>query len=286
MSSIIKLTQNNHLIVLATPIGNLQEINTRAINAVNNNKYFLCEDTRTTRQLFNLLNIDISNKEFISYHKYNEKIRSSELLQLLQESNLVLVSDAGYPAISDPGYVIINECIKNNVFIEVINGSNAFVNALVVSGWSNLPVSFYGFVDWNKLETKQIANNHQILCFFESVHRINKTLKKMYKIFGNCEICIVRELTKLNETHYYDSLKSIKIPEEQLKGEFVILINNMNNQKKDKQIILDEFKEFNDKYQYSNLKQKIKLYLDLLNENEINANELYNLILQEKNEKN
>lgn len=134
MSSIIKLTQNNHLIVLATPIGNLQEINTRAINAVNNNKYFLCEDTRTTRQLFNLLNIDISNKEFISYHKYNEKIRSSELLQLLQESNLVLVSDAGYPAISDPGYVIINECIKNNVFIEVINGSNAFVNALVVSG--------------------------------------------------------------------------------------------------------------------------------------------------------
>lgn len=130
----IKLNNKPHLIVVSTPIGNLQEINERAIEAFNNNQYFLVEDSRNTTKLFQLLNLDYKNKQFIVYHKYNEQAQLSQALEVLNHDNLVLVSDAGYPAFSDPGYVIINACNEQNIFVEVINGANAFLDALIVSG--------------------------------------------------------------------------------------------------------------------------------------------------------
>ena len=130
----VKLNNQPHLIVVSTPIGNLQEINERAINAFINNKYFLVEDSRNTTKLLQLLNLDYKDKQFIVYHKYNEQVQLNEALQILLHDNLVLVSDAGYPAFSDPGYVIINACKEQNIFVEVVNGANAFLDALIVSG--------------------------------------------------------------------------------------------------------------------------------------------------------
>ena len=130
----IKLNNKPHLIVVSTPIGNLQEINERAINTFINNKYFLVEDSRNTTKLLQLLNLDYKDKQFIVYHKYNEQAQLKEALQILANDNLVLVSDAGYPAFSDPGYVIINACKEQNIFVEVVNGANAFLDALIVSG--------------------------------------------------------------------------------------------------------------------------------------------------------
>ena len=134
INSEVKLNSHPHLIVVSTPIGNLQEINERAINAFTNNKYFLVEDSRNTTKLFQLLNLDYKDKQFIVYHKYNEQAQLQEALQVLTHDNLVLVSDAGYPAFSDPGYVIINACNEQHIFVEIINGANAFIDALIASG--------------------------------------------------------------------------------------------------------------------------------------------------------
>lgn len=279
MQSVIKNEDKNHLIVISTPIGNLQEINERAILAIQENYYFLCEDTRTTKKLFNFLNINYSNKKFISYHKYNEKSRISEVLELLDNYNLVLLSDAGYPGISDPGYVVINECIKKNIFVEVINGASAFINALVLSGWSHLPVTFYGFIDWKKAESSLISSDNHILCFFESVHRIKESLKQMNKIFGDLDVFIGRELTKKNETHYFSTLSHINIPDDDLKGEFVILINNLKQKKYDLLDLRKSFIAFNDSFNNAKLKEKIKLFLEIKNIDNIGANELYSLLI-------
>lgn len=286
MSSIIKYNKSkNHLIVISTPIGNLNEINNRAIQAFKENNYFICEDTRNIKQLFSLLNLSFTNKTFISYHKYNEKHRLNEVLEILKNNNLVLVSDAGYPGFSDPGYVVINACIQNDIFVEVINGANAYIHALITSGWSNYSSTFYGFLDWKKQEIITYIFPKTILCFYESVHRINETLKIMYEVFGDEEVCVVKELTKLNEVHYYSKLKDLHIPNDELKGEFVILINNTKiNEEIDYLKIKTDFLNFDNAYMKSNLKSKIKLYLELLNNNLISSNELYSLIIKDKHD--
>ncbi len=288
MSSISKLSNNPHLIVVATPIGNLKEINERAINAINNNKYLFCEDTRTTKQLLSLYDINYQDKYFISYHKYNEQSRIEEILQILQNNNIVLLCDAGYPGFSDPGYAVINVCIKNNIFVEVINGANAFINALITSGWSNLPATFYGFIDWNDTKINDFIFPNTILCFYESVHRINKSLKIMYKIFGDINVCVVKELTKLNETHYYGNLADIEISDEELKGEFVILLNNLHIKASCNNLsnIKNEFNLFTKAFNKSNLKNKIKLFLEIKKIKDIKPNELYDEIIKEKNNEN
>lgn len=130
----VKLNSSPHLIVVSTPIGNLQEINERAIHIFNDNQYFLVEDSRNTTKLFQLLKLDYKDKQFIIYHKYNEQSQLNQALQVLTHANLVLVSDAGYPAFSDPGYVIVNACNERHIFVEVVNGANAFIDALIVSG--------------------------------------------------------------------------------------------------------------------------------------------------------
>ena len=281
----VKLNNKPHLIVVSTPIGNLQEINERAINTFINNKYFLVEDSRNTTKLLQLLNLDYKDKQFIVYHKYNEQAQLKEALQILANDNLVLVSDAGYPAFSDPGYVIINACKEQNIFVEVVNGANAFLDALIVSGWSNYPATFYGFIDWSKKQT--INYPATILCFYEAVHRINETLQLMSSYFGDLPVCIVRELTKLNETHYFGTLKTMQIPVDELKGEFVIVINNLKQEKSqpiDLTEISQSFCQFNQAFDDANLKQRIKLYLALMHLDDIKANDLYELIIKNKEE--
>lgn len=269
-----------HLFIVATPIGNLQEISERAKNVLQTKHYFLCEDTRTTIHLFQLLNISYSDKEFISYHKYNEKQKLQEIENVLGSNDIVLVSDAGYPGFSDPGYVIIEYCIEKNIYIEVINGPNAFINAFIVSGFSNLPVTFYGFLDWKKHNDSNFFPK-TVLCFYEAVHRINDTLSKIYKIFGNLPVCVVRELTKLNETHYYGTLKSFSIPTSELKGEFVILVDNSkSNNEIPLENVISNFKNFNKQYDNSNIKNRIRLFLEQNKITHVKANAVYEKLLK------
>lgn len=278
-------SKNFHLYVVSTPIGNLQEINFRALELFKSKAYFLCEDTRNTMHLFDLLKIPTANKNFIAYHKYNEKTKLQQIKELLNVTDLVLVSDAGYPGFSDPGHVIIQYCIEENIFVEVIDGANAFINAFIVSGFSNLPVTFYGFLDWDKHKDKTVFPK-TVLCFYESVHRINKTINAMYKLFGNTKACIVRELTKLNETHYYGELGDLIIPTSELKGEFVILIDNsLEINDYSVQDISKKFIQFNKDYERSNTKNKIRLFLQTSKIENIKANSIYQELIEgEKND--
>ncbi|WP_033159940.1 16S rRNA (cytidine(1402)-2'-O)-methyltransferase [Mycoplasmoides alvi] len=220
--------------VIATPIGNMQEVNPRIIDSIKKCSYLFCEDTRVTQKFLNLINLTTPWPKLISYHKFNEKIKLNSLLKLVDDFTCGLISDAGYPSISDPGKIIINEIRQNlkNVKIEVINCASAVLCALVGSGFNNQNFYFHGFLNkqtsfaLNELTLLKKINTTLII--FESVHRIIKTLNLIKKIFLNNKICVARELTKKNETYYFGTIDEI-IDKLIIKGEFVILIDNTEN---------------------------------------------------------
>lgn len=222
------------LTIIATPIGNTNEISFRAIEALKNNKYYFCEDVRVSKKLLNILNISLDNKFFYVLNAVNENKAVDNFK--FENENYCLLSDAGYPMLSDPGYYLINHFIKNNYQIEIINGPSSILHSLVASGFPTSPFFFYGFLDHNEnKKEKELVDIKQIngtIIIFESVHRIQKTLTLIEKIFGNLvQICVCRELTKLNETIYHGNISEIKKNLTE-KGEFVILINNNSNTSK------------------------------------------------------
>ena len=195
-----KSFQNNQktLYLVATPIGNLEDITFRAIRILKEVDYIYCEDKRVSSKLLNHFEI---SKPLKSYHDFNKIMKSEELVNLLKEGhNIALISDAGYPLISDPGYYVIREAIKEGFNVVSIPGANAALSALVVSGIAPHPFTFYGFLD-NK-ETKRqkeleaLKTHTETLVFYESPHRIFKTIKSMYEVLGEREVVIARELTK------------------------------------------------------------------------------------------
>lgn len=221
--------------IIATPIGNLKEINQRAIDAFSNSNIIYCEDTRVTKKLFNLLNISLSKKIFISINGFNEKEIVEKINFNNNESVSCLVSDAGYPMISDPGYILTNELIKRNVKIEVVNGSCSIIHALVISGFPTNNFYFSGFISNSDEERKTCLLNlksiNSTLIILESVHKIRKTLESIKEIFGeNVQIIVAKELTKLNECIYRGSIDHI-IENIDYRGEFVIVINNNSTKK-------------------------------------------------------
>ena len=221
--------QDKTLYVVATPIGNLDEISKRAINVLSECKLYICEDTRVSKKLLNILNINLSNKIFISANGFNESTKLKSL-NLLDKKNAVLLSDAGYPSISDPGYLTINYFIENNWSIKVVNGPCSLIHAFVASGFWSTNFYFHGFLPNTKQKKINILKNFlslkTILIFFESVHRIKDTLNEIFKIYGeNKIVSVCRELSKLNEHIYKGKIKDVlKIVFE--KGEFVLLVDN------------------------------------------------------------
>lgn len=218
-----------HLYVIATPIGNISEISQRAINAFTNTQIVYCEDTRVTKKLFNLLNIDYKNKKFISVTGFNEQ-DIVDKIPLNSNEISCLVSDAGYPSISDPGYCIVNFAIKNSVKIEIINGPSAFTHALVASGFSTNNFYYLGFLSnkFSKLleQLMEVKKIKTTIIIYESVHRIIDTLKNIKNVFSSqVKIVVAKELTKMNETIYRGSINEI-INTINLHGEFVIVIDN------------------------------------------------------------
>lgn len=239
------------LYIVGTPIGNLDDITIRAVNTLRNVDVILAEDTRQTLKLLNHFEI---SKHMISYHRHNEDDKIEKIVEILNSGkNLALVSDAGMPIISDPGQNLVKYLVKNNYDIEVVPGVTALITAIVKSGLDSTRFTFEGFLSVNKKQRKErlksLVNETRTMIFYEAPHKILSTLKDMYEYFGNRDICIARELTKIHEEYRYTNFKDaiINIEENGIKGEIVLVISGASedkiNEEKNKEI--EQIKQIN-----------------------------------------
>ncbi|HEY7535880.1 MAG TPA: 16S rRNA (cytidine(1402)-2'-O)-methyltransferase [Thermodesulfobacteriota bacterium] len=226
---------NGKLYIVSTPIGNLEDITLRAIRILKEVDLIACEDTRVTKKLLSHYQVQ---KPLTSYHEHNEEEKAKYLLSLLEAGkNIALVSDAGTPGISDPGYRLISIASKNGVEVIPIPGSSAAIAALSVSGLSSLSFTFFGFIPKSTKKRREfleaIKESSQTLIFFESPNRVTKTLNDALEIFGDKNISVSRELTKAFEETLRGEISSIIEKLKQRKenrGEFTIVIEGKNKQ--------------------------------------------------------
>ena len=220
-------TSNPILYLIATPIGNLKEFSPRALEIINEMDIIAAEDTRNAFSL--LANYGIK-KELFSLREHNEIEASKVLLNKIREGKKVAyMSDAGYPCISDPGHLLVQEMLKNDINVSTISGSSAFINALVASGLETKHFYFYGFLSAKENEAKEeiasLKDFKDTIILYEAPHRIMKTLKLLRDGLGNRNICLARELTKLNEEYIRGTLDELlEIDEATIKGEIVLII--------------------------------------------------------------
>lgn len=216
------------LYVVGTPIGNLKDITLRAIETLQNVDIILAEDTRQTLKLLNHLNIE---KHMISYHRHNEQDKVNLVVSLLDEGkNIALVSDAGMPIISDPGQGLVRYLVENNYKIEVIPGVTALITAIVRSGMDSTRFTFEGFLSVSKKQRikrlNELKDEIRTMIFYEAPHKILYTLRDMYEVLGERNICICRELTKIHEEYVNTTFKEAieKIEKDGIKGEIVLIV--------------------------------------------------------------
>lgn len=249
----IKSFDNSHpvLYLIATPIGNLGEFSPRALETINQMDLIGAEDTRNTGDLLNKFNI---KKPLFSLREHNEIEASNYLIeQIKQGKKIAYMSDAGYPGISDPGYLLVKLALQNDIAVSVISGSSAFINALVSSGLDTSHFYFHGFLSAKegeaKTELESLKDKSETLIFYESPHRIKKTLQILFDVLGDREVSLHRELTKLNEENIIGKLSELlELDESTLKGEMVIIIEgNKDNKSLSDEEILEKVKYFTDK---------------------------------------
>ncbi len=238
----IKSFDNSHkvLYLIATPIGNLGEFSSRAIEVINEMDIVSAEDTRNTGDLLHKLNI---KKPLVSLREHNEVEASLNLISQIKSGKKVCyMSDAGYPGISDPGYILTKLCLENDIAVSTISGSSAFINALVRSGLETSHFYFHGFLSAKENEAieelEALIDKKETLIFYESPHRIMKTLKLLLEVLGDRKASLQRELTKINEENIIGTLSElVNLDESTLKGEMVIVIEG---NKKESSSINDE----------------------------------------------
>ena len=234
---------NPGLYLVSTPIGNMQDITYRAINILKKSDVILCEDTRKSGKL--LSNFRIKNK-LMPYHKYNEKKIVSKIIDLLKENRIIsLISDAGTPTISDPGIILVKECIKENLNIYPIPGASATTAAISISGFSN-HYFFYGFLPKSinelKIVLKNLSNFEYSIVFFIPSKKINFYLPEFKKYFSDRKMVIAREITKIHEEFIRGDVKSfINLPDH-FKGELTVVLSEKNREKKIKKEIDESVK--------------------------------------------
>ncbi|GBD34481.1 Ribosomal RNA small subunit methyltransferase I [bacterium HR35] len=214
------------LFVVPTPIGNLNDITLRSLEVLKQVDYIFCEDTRRTKILLD--HYDIKNKKLISYFAPKEEKKIPQLLEILKNYNAALVVDAGMPLISDPGYKLVKACLENNIQIEVLPGPSAFLTALIGSGLPTDKFLFLGFLPKKGLENyfSKIKELEVTIVFYESPKRLLKTLEIIKKIFGNCQVVIAREISKIYEEYLRGNINEIieKLENKKLKGEITIIV--------------------------------------------------------------
>ena len=242
----IKSYNNSYpvLYLIATPIGNLGEFSPRAIEVIKEMDLIAAEDTRNTLDLLRKFDI---KKPCVSLREHNEVEASKNLINEIKNGKKVAyMSDAGYPGISDPGYLLTKLCIENDIAVSVISGSSAFINALVSSGLDTSHFYFHGFLSAKANEAREelnkLKNKDETLCFYESPHRIKQTLIVLLEVLGDRKACLQRELTKLNEEKIYGTLSELaNIDESSIKGEMVIVVDgNHDNKTVDEQELIDK----------------------------------------------
>ena len=233
----------NTLYLVASPIGNLNDVSPRVKEVLNLVSFVACEDTRNTSKLLSLIGI---KKPCISCHEHNEKSESEKIVNRIKNGeDVAYLSDAGYPCISDPGFILSKLCIENDIKVVPISGPNAALMALIASGLDTNHFMFYGFLDAkiSKKETEiaGFLNFPYTILLYEAPHRINETLTSLYKILGNRKIVIARELTKLYEEFIRSDLKTLCEEKHEYKGELVLVLegnSKTNNQEINEEIIL------------------------------------------------
>lgn len=216
------------LFLVPTPIGNLEDMTFRAINVLNACDYILAEDTRTSAVLLRHYEI---NKKAIPYHQHNEHKITNQIVENLQAGqSYALITDAGSPGISDPGFFIVRACIENDIDIEALPGATAFVPALTISGFASDSFCFEGFLPVKKGRQKKLTSlieEKRTMIFYESPHRIIKTVEQMIDYFGaERRVCVIKEISKLHETKYRGTLTEVtqQLKNEKIRGEFVVVL--------------------------------------------------------------
>ena len=270
------------LYIVSTPIGNLTDITFRAVEILKKSDYILCEDTRISQNLLKKYRIQ---SKLISNHKFNEKKNLSKIIGLLKSELIVsLISDAGTPSISDPGAILVRECVSNGIKIVPVPGPSAVSTAVAISGFSE-KFFFYGFFpEKTKVLNEDLNILSQINCsivFFVSPKKINKIIQILKKNFSGRKILICREMSKFYEEFIRTDIDSLKTFNKELKGELTIVVSEKENKKSSQKL------EESDKRNINKMinKLSIKEIVNLISSNKkISKKEIYNYCLEKKNE--
>lgn len=276
----------NGLYIIATPIGNLGDISARAVETLKEAPVIACEDTRVTKKLFSLLGISLK-KTFITLHDHNEDEQAQKLIDAVQNEQqaVALVSDAGSPLISDPGYKLIRRCREQGVYITVLPGACALICALQLSGLPTNKFMFAGFIpnkDKARIELfKSYAALDATVVYYETAPRILKTLAAAKEVFGGRELAVVREISKIYEECLNGTAEDLvaHFSEKEPKGEFVFMVAPAEEKSRTPMEIEGLLRE---KLLQMSLKSAVKALADDYN---LNKNDVYELALKIKNEK-
>jgi len=284
----ISLTEYNYnklemgLYIVSTPIGNLSDISLRALNIFKNSDYIFCEDTRVSKNLLDKYNI---KTKLISNHKFNEKSNLTKINKMLEQNKIIsIISDAGTPCVSDPGQIIVNECIKKSIKIFSVPGASAVTAAMSASGFDQ-KFFFYGFFPEKKKEVEIIATNlSRIRCsivFFISAKKFKKKTSIIKKYFADRSIVICKEMTKIYEDYVRFEVPEIENIELKLKGEITIVLSPTISKNLSNLTDLDK-KKIKKLIESSSIKDIVKI----INKNKkIQKKEIYDFCLSLKNEK-
>jgi len=268
------------LYLVATPIGNLEDITFRALRVLKEVDLIAAEDTRHSLKLLNYLEI---SKPLISYHRHNEENKTEKLInKLLNGENIAIITDAGTPAISDPGEDIVKEAIENNIEIIPVPGACALINALICSGMDTSEFSFFGFLPLNKKNRKEklekIKKESKTIILYEAPHKLTNTLKDILEIVGDINIVIARELTKIHEEFIRGKISEIKEKVNEIKGEIIIVLEgNKNIEENDNIINVLNNMEIEKHYEYYKNKnmEKKEIIKRIAKDRNVNKNEIY-----------
>ena len=270
---------SNSLYIVSTPIGNLDDITLRAINVLKNSDIILCEDTRHSIKLLNHFKI---KKKLISYHKFNEKKELTNIIKYLNEGKILsLISDAGTPTLSDPGRLLIKTCIDNKIKVIPVPGVSSITASMSVSGFKD-QFLFYGFLPKKEKQLEKVLSSFEkynfALIFFIPANKLNFYLKKFKKFFHDRKLLIAKEITKLHEAFFRDSINKIKMYKDPIKGELTVVISEKNTKNKtlDEKMIIKKAKTL---LKRNSLKDVVKI---LFEKEKINKKKIYEICLNIK----
>ncbi len=276
-------TEYGVLYIIATPIGNLEDITLRAIRILKEVDLIAAEDTRHSLKLLSHLKI---SKPLISYHRHNEEEKTEVLIKELKKGkNIALISDAGTPGISDPGEEVVKKSIEKNIKIVPIPGACAMVNALICSGFDTKEFIFLGFLPLNKknrkIKLEEIKNSEKTLILYEAPHKIASTLKDLSEILGNRKIVLARELTKIHEEFIRGTTEELMEKVDDIKGEMVLIIEKgerIENGINYEELTLEEHYAMYENQGFSK-KEIIKM---IAKDRDVNKNEIYIKFVNDK----